>query len=248
VRRVVVVGAGAIGRPVADELRAGLVPAAELAGVVTTSGALDSGGLLATAVELVTEADLVVEVAGQAALRQWAPLALGAGVDVLAASVGALADVALRNELLAAGPGTLRFVSGAIGGLDLLRAACREGGISEVRLTTTKSAKSLGLQITEPAVVLEGTAAEAALAQPRLLNVAAALALAVGDWDLVTVRLIADPDHHMTHHVVEASGQVGNYRFDIINYPSAANPMTSAITVQSVLRALEHPDQAWDVV
>lgn len=244
-REIVVLGAGAIGGPIASELRAGAIPGAELAGVITTSGGVDSAGSAISPDHLVEQADQVVEVAGQEALRQWGVAALNAGAELLAASVGALADPDLRRSLLAAGRGRVRFVSGAIGGLDLLRAACRHGGITAVHLTTTKSAKSFGAVITEPTVMLEGSAADAARAHPRVLNVAAALALAIGDWDAVQVRLVADPNQQMTRHLIEAEGSTGRYRFDIVNHPSAANPMTSAVTVQSVMRALETPTDAW---
>jgi aspartate dehydrogenase len=90
----------------------------------------------------------------------------------------------------------------------------------------------------EPVEIFRGSAAEAARYFPRSLNVAATVGLAVGDLDLVEVQLIADPTAELTSHVIEADGAAGSYRFEIRNRPSAANPRTSGVVAQAVLRSL----------
>ncbi|MGB3408373.1 MAG: aspartate dehydrogenase, partial [Jannaschia sp.] len=77
---------------------------------------------------------LLLDCAGHRGLAEHGAAALRAGIDVLTLSIGALADKALSRALEEAartGGARLRLASGAIGGLDTLRAA-RVGGLSEV--------------------------------------------------------------------------------------------------------------------
>ena len=76
--------------------------------------------------------------------------------------------------------------SGAIGGIDAIRAA--EDGLEEVTLTTTKRPEGLrgspgfrdweDREITDPQVIYEGSAAEGVKLFPANVNVAATLSLA----------------------------------------------------------------------
>jgi aspartate dehydrogenase len=247
--RVAVLGCGAIGGTVARALRAGTVTGAELAGVAH-GGRADPPDL--PVIDRSTVAgvsDLVVECAGHAALAEIGPAVVAAGVDLLVASVGALTDAALLAAL-SAGPGRVRLTTGAIGGLDLLRSAATMGGLTRVRITTTKLPTVLAQPwmdqheltrlrtTTTPLVVRRGSAREIATAFPRSANVAASVALAVGDWDLVEAAVIADPHARWTRHVIEAEGAAGRYRFDIDNVPSAETPTTSAIVPHALLRAI----------
>jgi aspartate dehydrogenase len=77
--------------------------------------------------------DVVVECAGQGALAEFGPVILQAGIPVIAASVGALADEAVEARLrTAAEAGETQVVlpAGAIGGVDLLAALAAAGGLS----------------------------------------------------------------------------------------------------------------------
>src|SRR5690606_24859099 len=67
------------------------------------------------------------------------PRVVGTGKDFFVTSVGALVDTDLRTRLFENGPGRTFVTSGAIGGLDLLAAASRDGGLETVSLTTTKA-------------------------------------------------------------------------------------------------------------
>ena len=248
--RVSVIGAGAIGRPVIDALAAGALDGAELVGVVNnvpTSGLPVPQLRLADALEA---SDVVVECAGQPVVARHGLEILAAGKDLLVTSVGALADPELAARLRAAGPGRMVLTSGAIGGIDLLVSAAAYGPIHTASVTTSKLPAAL-LQpwmddatqerirtTTEPVEVFAGNAAEAARFFPRSLNVAAAVGLAVGDMELVKVRLVADPDAPLTSHVIEATGESGSYRFEIRNRPSPDNPRTSGVVPHAVLRSL----------
>lgn len=247
--RVSVLGCGAIGGTVARALRDGQVAGAALAGV-SHRNAVDPLDLpVIDESTMIRASDLVVECAGHAALAGSGPKVVAAGVDLLVASVGALTDAALLAAL-AAGPGRVRLTTGAIGGLDLLRSAATMGGLDWVRITTTKLPTVLAQPwmdqaevarlrtTTTPLVLRSGSAREIATAFPRSANVAASVALAVGDWDLVEAAVVADPRATRTRHVIEAEGAAGHYRFDIDNVPSTQTPTTSAVVPYALLRAI----------
>ncbi|MFC9977284.1 aspartate dehydrogenase domain-containing protein [Spirillospora sp. NPDC127200] len=245
---VAVVGCGAIGGIVARALAGGEVPGARLAGVVDPAGGRGLPEL--TLDRAVAEADLVVEAAGQRVLAEIGPRVVASGTDLLVVSIGSLTDDALRAELYEAGPGRVHLVTGAIGGLDMLRSAVRMGPLERVRIVTTKKPPGLvqaWMDESEaervrgaagPVEVARGPAREIAAAFPKSTNVAAAVALAVGDWDVVEAVVVADPDAALTSHVITASGPAGDYRFEIRNRPSPDNPTTSQVVPYAVLKAV----------
>ncbi|NIH84431.1 aspartate dehydrogenase domain-containing protein [Amycolatopsis granulosa] len=246
--RAGVIGAGSIGGVVARALRDGSVPDAVLSGVLDPAGPPDLPVL--TLDELLSTSDLVVEAAGQRALAELGPRVLAAGRDLLVVSVGALADDALLEELLAAGPGELHLSTGAIGGLDLLRAAARMAPLSRVTIETTKLAANLvqpWMSAAEaerlrtasaPVELMRGPARKVTAAFPKSANVAASVALAVGDWDAVEAVVVADPGAELTSHVITAQGTAGSYRFEIRNQPSPVTPTSSAVVPHAVLGAI----------
>ncbi|WP_344953655.1 aspartate dehydrogenase domain-containing protein [Actinomadura miaoliensis] len=245
---VAVVGCGAIGGVVARALHEGEVVGARLAGVVDPNGTRGLPGM--SLEEALAAADLVVEAAGQAVLADVGPRVVAAGRDLLVVSVGALTDDALLARLHGAGDGRVHLVSGAVGGLDMLRSAARMGPFETVRIVTTKkpaglvqpwmsAAEADRVRATDrPLEVRRGPAREIAAAFPRSTNVAAAVALAVGDWDVVEAVVVADPAASLTSHVITASGAAGEYRFEIRNRPSPDNPTTSQVVPYAVLRAI----------
>ncbi|WP_306328065.1 aspartate dehydrogenase domain-containing protein [Streptomyces venezuelae] len=250
-RKVGVVGWGAIGRIVGTALADGQVDGAELVCVVDNRPLGDAAPAPQVPFEEALErCDLIVEAAGQGVVREWGERVLRSGTDLLIASSGAMTDEELAKRLLAAGPGRAYFTGGAVGGLDLLQAARCLGPLDEVRLTTTKLPSTLEQPwmdqelltrmrtATGPVEVMTGTAREVPVKFPKSTNVAASVALAVGDLDAVRVRVVADPAAHHTRHVIEASGAHGAYRFEVAHLPDPDNPATSQVVPYAVLRGL----------
>jgi aspartate dehydrogenase len=250
--RVGLIGYGAVGREVADQLKAGSVEGAVLSGIFTRSGTspFNSAPDIDTLIE---GADLVVEAAGHEAVRSYAPKLLGSGVDLLIISTGALADEETFDLLQDSGPGRLLICPGAIGGIDLLRAVRRSGPVMSVRLTSRKHPKSLlqpwmsdgekrdllSMSEVEAAhVVFEGSARDAALRFPQNANVAATVALAIRDWQSVQVHIVADAALSKTEHILDITGRCGEYHLEIRNEPSPDNPATSGLVAPSVLRCI----------
>lgn len=247
--RVAVLGYGTIGTVVADRLALGAVPGACLTAIVNRSPAVDAPAPCLPFGDALSVADVVVECAGQEALREHGPEVVDAGRALVVSSIGALADPGLCRRLQS-GPGRLVLTPGAVGGLDLLTAACEAAPFDGVRVRTTKRPEALVqpwmpahrrddlLAATAPTAIFAGGPDEAARLFPASLNVAATVALAVGSWQIVQVELYADPAADLTKHEIEAWGPVGHYSWTIENLPSPHNPRTSAVVPYALLRSV----------
>ncbi|MGB7243510.1 MAG: aspartate dehydrogenase [Sulfitobacter sp.] len=213
---------------------------------------LETGVLQVSSVaELPVGTSLLVDCAGHQGLEEHGPDALRRGIDVLTVSIGALADQSVLDVLEAAakeGGSKLQLASGALGSLDVLRAAAT-GGIDHVSYRGRKppagwrgspAEKLLDLDNMgrEAVVHFSGTAREAALAYPKNANVAAAVALAGVGLDATTVELIADPQAAGNTHEVSASGTFGTMEFSIVGKGLPDNPRTSALAAMSVVAAI----------
>ena len=164
---------------------------------------------------LQAEPDIVAEVAGHGAVREYAERVLESGRDLLIISTGALADEALYQRLQAAARANgsrILLPAGAVGGIDALGAA-RLAGLEAVTYRARKPAlawkgttaeDSLDLaSLEQSASFYQGTAREAALAYPKNSNVAATVALAGLGFDRTSVELVADPHTSENSHEIE---------------------------------------------
>jgi aspartate dehydrogenase len=200
---------------------------------------------------LASGADIIVEAASQDAFRAFGKEILEAGKDLMVMSVGALADRDFLAELLqaTAKKGCRLYVpTGAIAGIDAIRSVRHL--LDSVTLTTTKSPKALAGapffetskikldDITKSAVIYEGTAAEAVMAFPANLNVAAVLSLAGIGVDKTKVRIVADPHATTNQHEIAAAGSFGEMKIIVNNVPSPGNPKTSFLAVLSAIECL----------
>jgi aspartate dehydrogenase len=255
--RVGIVGCGAIGSVIARALDAGQVPGAVPAVLCDVradraqalSAALTSRPPVADVTRLIEESDIVVEAAGAAAVAEVAKPALEAGRTVLVMSVGALLGQPELVALAERSGGRLLVPSGAIAGLDAVKAAAI-GGIESVTLTTRKPPRGLagapylvehGIDmdgISEPTIVFEGPATEAVRGFPANVNVAAALSLAGVGPERTTVRIVADPAATANSHEVEVRGAFGRLTTRTENRPSPDNPKTSYLAALAAVAAL----------
>lgn len=189
--------------------------------------------------------DIVVEAAGHAGLREHGPRVLEAGIDLLAVSVGALADPATERAILDSariGHSQVTIASGAIGALDAL-ASAQVGGLTRVTHITRKPPRSLmdaaeADALREPRELFRGSAREGALKFPESINVAAAVSLAGLGFDATEVCVVADPAVSRNMHQVVAEGTFGALRFEIQNVPSADNPRTAGLVAMSIVHCL----------
>jgi aspartate dehydrogenase len=200
--------------------------------------------------QLGEHADIVVECAPAALLRELAEPALARGRILMILSCGALLDNFDLVNLARREGGRILVPTGALLGLDAVVAAA-EGDISKVNMITRKPPRGLlgapyleanGIDIddlTEPKRVFVGTAREAARGFPANVNVAAALALAGIGPDRTTVEIWADPTVTRNTHRIEVEAEAARLSMQIENVPSDDNPRTGRLTALSVIAALK---------
>jgi len=255
--RVGLFGAGAIGQTIARALDSGGMHAT-LAGICDVerekaerfAATLESAAPVVTAAELAVRSDLIVESASQGALPEIVAQALAHGKDLLVMSVGGLIGHEEWFDEAQARGARIYVPSGAIAGLDGIKAAAR-GRLDAVTLTSKKPVAALrgskyvteqGIALDalrEPTVIFEGRPEEACRAFPATSNVAASLRLAAGAHVNVTVRVMADPRSAENVHEIEARGDFGRLHMRVENVPSPANPRTSQLAALSALALLE---------
>lgn len=253
VLRVALIGYGAIGRSVAEELTGAQGGHVELSRIlVRNMHADDREGLLTTSIDDLTSSrpDLVIECAGHEALRCHGPRILRSGANLMVVSSGALVDAALEQDLISAARDsglTIEIPAGAIGGVDAISAA-RRAGLSNVRHISIKPARAWrGTHaeretqldsLDEPVVIFEGTARDAATRFPENANVSATISLAGLGLDRTRVQLIADPGAAANTHIIEADGAFGTLCQTTTSPALDGNPKSSSFTAYSVVNAV----------
>ena len=206
--------------------------------------------------ENASKVDYLVECAVAGAVKEVLESAMRHHIDCLIMSVGGLLDnVELGEEARASGI-QVHIPSGALCGLDGIRAAM-EAGLHSVSLTTRKPPAGLigapyleeneidldGLE--EATVVFEGSAREAVKAFPRNVNVAASLSFVGIGPDDTRVRIIADPAATMNIHEVVAEGAFGQLRTVTENLPSPRNAKSSYLASLSAIAELRSAAEAF---
>ena len=167
----------------------------------------------------------------------------------MACSVGALLQQMELVDKAAAHGARIIVPSGALGGLDAVRAAS-EGNVASVVLSTRKPPGGLAgapfivenkldlAAIAEPTCLFRGSARHAAKGFPANLNVAAALALAGIGPDRTQVEIWADPHIERNIHSVQVVSDAVRMSLTLEGMPSSTNPRTSQLTYLSVLATL----------
>ena len=254
-KTVAIAGLGAIGLPLARVLDSG-VEGLRLIAIASR----DQEKALANLVGFHTQprlvdladlavADIVVEAAPASVFERVAVPAIEAGRIFVPASVGALLP---RMHLVRRAMQTgARIVvpTGALLGLDAVRAAA-EGPVESISLVTRKPPGGLAgapylekhqievLGITEPKLVFQGNAFDAAAGFPANVNVAAALALAGIGPVRTKVEIWADPTVTRNTHTIRVESDAARFTMTIENVPTDENPRTGKLTALSMLACL----------
>jgi aspartate dehydrogenase len=196
------------------------------------------------------EPDIVVECAGHDAIKSLGPALLEAGVALVLASVGALADAELERSLrdsMQKGGGRLIIPSGAIAGLDGI-AAAKIVGIDTVQYRSRKPPRSWkgtaaeGMvdldNLSKATIFFRGDAREACMRFPQNANVTAAIALAGVGFENTGVVLEVDPETISNEHQILVTGPFGLIEIAIKGTPLPDNPKTSTLAAYSLVHAL----------
>lgn len=200
--------------------------------------------------KLIRRVDLVVEAATKEIAAQIAQKAIAAGRDILIMSVGAMLGQKSLFERARRKGVRIYIPSGAICGLDGVKAAAL-GKITRVTLTTRKPPKSLvGAPylvekkidldaIKKETIIFEGSALDAVKGFPKNINVSAALSLAGIGAEATRVRVVTSPGFKTNSHQIEVEGEFGKLVTRTDNVPSPDNPRTSYLAVLSAMATLK---------
>nr|WP_294501317.1 aspartate dehydrogenase [uncultured Rhodopila sp.] len=254
-RTVAIAGLGAIGLPVARALDEGIV-GLRLIGVASRDPAKARAKLADFQSEPplmdfdeLADADIVVEAAPASMFEKIALPALQAGRIFVPASVGALLPRMHLAKLAMQTGARIIIPTGTILGLDAVRAAA-EGPVESVSIETRKPPGALAgapylvrqgieiMAITEPLLVFEGNALDAAAGFPANANVAAALALAGIGPVRTKVRIWADPGVTRNIHTICVEADAARFSMTVENVPSTENPRTGRLAGLSILACL----------
>lgn len=250
------IGFGGIGQTVADRLNTDpdifyAALAARPHQATTVQAALGKPPVVDSATDLLARRpDLVVECASHEALRQYGEAVLKAGVDLIAVSVGILAEPDYRHRLLSVAEESgarLIIPSGAIGGIDVVTAA-RHAELERVTYITRKTPalwnntpaeEMVDLStVSEPILFFDDTAERAALLFAEKANVAATLALAGIGFEKTRVQFWADPAYPRSTHEITLTGTTGTMTIELANTVSPLDEKSSWLTAMSIVDAV----------
>ena len=259
-KRIGLLGCGAIGTQIAIAIDTGIIPA-KLTHIFdedkekssSLASKLKNKPEVVENVHLLSSnpVDLVVEAASQEAVSDNALSILQNRKDLVIMSSGALLDESVFEIISDACKDlkkTVYLPSGAISGIDAIKSVKNE--LDSVVLTTTKHPNSLkGAKffedfkidlddIKEPSTIFEGTASEAVRLFPKNINVSALLSISgLGSHETI-VKIIADPNTTKNTHEIIARGKFGQISTKIENVPDSNNPRTSRLAILSAIETI----------
>ena len=254
-----IAGCGAIGSRVAKSIQHDLSAQCRLTGIFDID--MDKAERLAKALRrreivmrsltgLIKNCDLMIEAVSAQNTRQLIRHALQAKKSVLSMSVGKLLHSPDLFALAQKNRCHLLLPSGAIAGIDAIKAASL-AGIDRITLTSRKpvaafsdnpylTRKGIVLsKIKKETILFEGHVPDACKHFPKNINVAATLALASRCPRKLIVRIVTSPDYTTNVHEVDLEGKFGRIRTRTDNLVCPDNPKTSYLAVLSGLQTLK---------
>jgi|YNPNPStandDraft_1061719.scaffolds.fasta_scaffold52214_2 aspartate dehydrogenase len=201
--------------------------------------------------ELVDISELVIETATPKVVPELAKLTLNRKKDIFVLSVGGLLANQWIFQLAKKNNSKVYFPSGAIVGIDGLKAS-KFGKIKSVSLTTSKPISTLInnpyfkkyrdnlSSIKKPKIIYEGNAKDAIKYFPQNINVAGTIAISGIGSEKTKVKIIALPDKKINKniHEIEIITNFGRIYTKTENLPSKENPKTSQLAIYSAISTL----------
>jgi aspartate dehydrogenase len=200
--------------------------------------------------ELLASSDLVVEAVNAPDTHQLVRSAIMAKKDVLVMSVGKFIEGESILKLAQKQGVRVLIPSGAIAGIDAIKAASLQR-IDSVTLTTRKpiygfadnayvQERRINLsQIKKETILFDGNVREAVKCFPQNINVAATIALASNAKDKLRIRIATSPLFKVNSHEIEVIGEFGRLVTKTENVVCPDNPKTSYLAVLSAVRTLK---------
>ncbi|MCK5306385.1 MAG: aspartate dehydrogenase [Candidatus Omnitrophica bacterium] len=256
--KVSIVGCGTIGSAIAESLENSFSDKVELTALCDIDKRqadklvekLKKSPRILSLDALIEVSDLVVEAASGNVAAEVVRKCLENGKDVMVISIGGLIGQAHLFELAEKSKGRLYLPSGALCGIDAVRAVC-ETEIKIVELITRKPLEGLrgapyfkekGIdidKIDKETVVFEGSAAEAIKGFPKNVNVSAILSIAGIGPEKTMVKIVTSPAYKKNSHQIIVEGAFGRLEARTDNVPSPQNPKTSYLAILSCISTLK---------
>jgi len=200
--------------------------------------------------ELIRNCDCMIEAVSAKNTHDIIRQALKAKKDVLSMSVGKLLNASDLFRLASQNKCHLLIPSGAIAGIDAIKAASLVG-IDSITLTTRKPPTSFlnnpylikkgidPLKITKETVIFKGDVEMAVKMFPQNINVAATISLASQARKNFKIRILTSPSYKTNSHEIDLKGKFGHIRTLTENVVCPDNPKTSYLAVLSGLQTLK---------
>ena len=258
--KIGIVGCGAIGSSLAKEIVVGLRDSACLVALydirreksesLSKQLAKNTKFCVANLEALIRKSDLVIESSCAKAAWEITRKSLSSGRKVMVMSVGGMVGHLDQLFVLAAQYNVqVYFPSGAISGIDALKAANLDG-VRRVVLTTRKHpdafkgveyvVKKFNLTgLKKDKVLFAGTAAQAVKYFPQNVNVAAVLGLAGIGMHKTKVCIIASPSVRKNIHEILIESKAAKIFTRTENILHPQNPKTSYLAVLSAIATLK---------
>lgn len=261
--RIGILGCGAIGSRIAKSIKKELKANCQLTGLYDITQ--DKARRLEKSLQLknlikpsykqfLKSIDLMVEAVNDPDTTWIIKQAIKAKKHVLAMSVGKLLNAEDIFSLATRNHCCILLPSGAVAGIDAIKAA-RLGNITSITLTTRKPPAGLvnnphlvsrGIdlsKISQETVLFQGTVDDAVKFFPQNINVAATVALASQAKNKVIIRVITSPDFKVNSHELEVIGDFGRIVTRTDNVVCPDNPKTSYLAVLSGIQTLKQFSQ-----
>ena len=200
--------------------------------------------------KLIKQSDCVIEATNAPDIKPIVLESIKAKKSILVMSVGKLLNQKGLFELARKNHSYILLPSGAIAGLDAIKAASLSK-INKITLTTRKPPQGFGInpyfqknkidlsKINKETMLFEGDVDSAVKHFPQNINVAATLALASQQKDKITIRIMTSPQYKTNSHEVEVTGDFGKIHSKTDNVACPDNPKTSYLAVLSGLQTLK---------
>ena len=255
-KKIGIIGCGTIGTSIAEFINSHLKNKAKVTilcdldakKVERLSKSISPRPIVGDIEEVIEKSDLIIEAASVGISGKIAEIAVSRKKDVLIMSTGGLLEKPQLFRKARMKKCSIYIPSGAICGMDGLRAA-RLGKIQKATLTTRKPLKGLigapGLDIKDikrikgERIIYKGNAKDAVKYFPQNINVAATLSLLGIGPRRTSVTIITSPGYKKNVHEVEIEGDFGKIFTRTENVPSKNNPKTSMLAILSAFAKLK---------
>lgn len=255
--KISIVGCGAIGSALAEAIENKFKGKAELIALCdidkekakSLAAKLKAEPQILAIDELISTSDLIIEAASREIVPELVKKCLLNNKSIMVISIGGLIDQEGLFELAEKSNGRIYLPSGALCGLDAVKAA-HEATIDKVELITRKPPqglkgapyfkdKNIDLDhIDKETVVFSGSAKEAIKGFPKNINISALLSLAGIGPEKTIVKIITSPEYKRNSHQIIVEGEFGRLEAKTDNIPSPQNPKTSYLAVLSCISRL----------